>query len=214
MSTRKWNSVAVLLGIATSAILYLSLKERQAVAGSVSLQDGLPVQFTLVEDWDVPGGHHFRYRSAPLALAADDSPALMNDPSYLGHMGKHGSVTWIYVPSGYTITLFQNHLEPGVAPVLPPWWGDMLAYQASHPSVRIVSQDDEAGYVIPGGKRIAEKSFLAVPPPPPGSSCDPATIVSNPSVIDYVAVIEGDISDAAIPSQVTGIIYRVPNPVQ
>lgn len=209
MSKKQSYLIAVGMSVLIIAIaVTVNLTSNHAKANFPSVTEGLPVPFNLVSQTPVSGGTQFIFRTVPLALMADDNPTIMNSNDHPGNLGLHGGITFIYVPLYYTISVYQNHLDPEQTAVLPTWWNEMLQLHTSHPDIHVVSQSVKAGRLV-NGVYTPTEAFVSVPPPSTDYPCDPASCVAEPCVLEYTVVLSGNVSGITVPSSGNGIIYRV-----
>ncbi len=199
-----------LLGIATLVVAALAVGGvylvHTAHADDLNLTEGIDIRFDLVSQND----HTFTYRTAPFVVVEDDSGAtnVLNDPEHPGELGMHeDGVLWINLPDDYTLSVYPQHVAPGVIPKMPTWWSDVAAFAAAHPGISCV--DDNQRFVMLDDGQYRPMGSLMLELLPIDDNCPPAR-VTQPFFIEYTIILSGDLTDLEPPQSGMGVIYRVP----
>lgn len=205
------------IGLIVVYSVFLISNEKAEARYNFSLEDeGLPLYWNCTKTLLPNNNTSLICQSSPFAITDSDNPLLLNGDSFgnhLGEMGIFGSITWIRVPEGYTLSIFPGHLPPEIIPAMPPWEQTIANYAVSHPDVNIVTQDQYVMRKLDNGQIIAaplssagKQKYQYYPEPEPG--CESS--IQNPYIIEYRAIICGDTSGLIITDSVIHFVYRVP----
>jgi hypothetical protein len=191
----------VLAGLA--GLVAIQLSGARAVADEPNLQEGIPVTFHLVNATVSDTGGTFVYRTGKLGLCVSNDAALLHDAGYQGQRGTWGDSTWIYVPEGYTITVF-----PGEAtnPKMPTWAGEATAFIAAHPDLRVVTCNQHPGRMI-NGQYVEKPDFAESIPPINPAECSPAKYAQN--ALEYRLQVSGNMTGFQAPQTLEHFVYRI-----